>query len=294
MRPLQKAGLMALSVTAPRRLAEFFLRPPVQPMRGTLTTSGRSERIEFPGGGEGLCRGWWVVPTGTDLSPDGGGTSHAVVLAHGWTSHCLRMSMFVDPLLQAGYQVLIYNARGHGDSDPSPFISQAQFAADLTAAVRYARSRAAHVAVVGHSMGAAAAIIAAADGAPVEAVVSLAPPTHPVQASVDILKADGIDGDLILHRIGAHVQAIIGRPFDSFAPERRIAEVACPVLVMHGTADEVVPVAHFHRLQQVAGPNVEMLLVEGANHDAVKTAPVTLPKVMAFLGAAFPVNRQST
>jgi alpha-beta hydrolase superfamily lysophospholipase len=271
-----KVGMVVLSVAAPRRLARIMLRPYPQPMAEQLQCAGQVERIEFAAAGGLRCRGWWVIPPGE-------ARDQVVVLAHGWTSHALRMSGFVDPLLAMGFQVMLYNARSHGDSDMFPVVSLAQFTEDLTAAVAFARQRAGSVVMLGHSLGAAATLVAAADGAPIDAAIVLAPPGHPADASADILRSQGVPAGLIMRRIGSHVERYIGRTFESIAPELRLGEVRCPVLLIHGTEDEVVPVAHFHRLAKVAGPNVRTCLVEGVNHDQVKSAPQTLAEVRQFL-----------
>jgi fermentation-respiration switch protein FrsA (DUF1100 family) len=45
--------------------------------------------------------------------------------------------------------------------------------------------------------------------------------------------------------------------------------VHAPVLVIHGTADEVIPVSHGRRLYEAAGQPKQALWVEGAHHNDV-------------------------
>lgn len=279
LRLRERVGLVMLSMAAPRRLARMLLRAHPQPMTETLETSGDAERIEFEVGEAVHCRGWWVTP------PQGGPTlqDHVVVLAHGWTSHALRLLHFLEPLLQMGYPVMLYSARSHGDSDPYPICSLAQFTEDVAAAIRYAHTRVPHVLVLGHSLGAAATVVAAADGAPVEGAMVLAAPADPRQASMDLLASLRVPAGLIMKRIGSYVESLIGRTFDSIAPEQRIREVGCPLLLVHGTQDEVVPFAHFDRIRQAAGPNVRTMPIDGATHDSIKTDPRTLEGIQAFL-----------
>jgi pimeloyl-ACP methyl ester carboxylesterase len=62
-------------------------------------------------------------------------------------------------------------------------------------------------------------------------------------------------------------------PFDKFVVLEKLPRVTCPVLVIHGTADEVVPFSHGLRIYAaVPGPKSK-LWVEGAGHnDLVETA----------------------
>src|SRR6267142_1181239 len=56
-------------------------------------------------------------------------------------------------------------------------------------------------------------------------------------------------------------------PFDKFRNIDKIGHVRCPVLVMHGEADEIVPLWHGQRLFQAAPPPKRLLAVAGAHHN---------------------------
>ena len=56
-------------------------------------------------------------------------------------------------------------------------------------------------------------------------------------------------------------------PFDRFPNIGLIGQVHCPVLVIHGTADEVVPFAHGRALYDAAPGPKQSLWVEGAGHN---------------------------
>ena len=56
-------------------------------------------------------------------------------------------------------------------------------------------------------------------------------------------------------------------PFDKFRNADKIARVSCPVLVMHGMQDEVVPFAHGRRLFGAAPEPKRFLWVDGAGHN---------------------------
>ena len=56
-------------------------------------------------------------------------------------------------------------------------------------------------------------------------------------------------------------------PFDWFRTARRLPKVRCPVLVIHGTADEVIPIAVGRRLYRLAPGAKQSLWVDGAGHN---------------------------
>lgn len=53
--------------------------------------------------------------------------------------------------------------------------------------------------------------------------------------------------------------------FDRVSPERSIVKVKVPMLIVHGTADSVVPVHHAEILRERA-PRAEVRIVEGGGH----------------------------
>lgn len=53
--------------------------------------------------------------------------------------------------------------------------------------------------------------------------------------------------------------------FESITTENAIAEVKVPTLILHGTADDVVPVEHAHQIAARA-PTAELAIVDGAPH----------------------------
>lgn len=279
----QRAAVLMLSLAAPARLAPLLLRPPSR--RGEGRYGGLppgAEPVAFASG-EQTLRGWWLAGTGGE----GAQPRPAVVLAHGWSSHALRMMPFAEPLLQQGYDLLLYSARSHGESDPYPYCSLAQFAQDVTAAVGFARGRAPQVALLGHSLGGAASLVAAADGIPVLGVASVAALAHPARLTLELLQAQGLPAEFVMRQTRRQVEQLIGRGFVSLAPELRIAEVDQPVLLIHGSADEVVPVDHFHAIRSRAGSNVDAMLVEGAGHDSIKQHPLVQQAIAAFFRQLF-------
>jgi abhydrolase domain-containing protein 17 len=56
-------------------------------------------------------------------------------------------------------------------------------------------------------------------------------------------------------------------PFDRFPNLRHVRSVPAPVLVIHGTADEVIPVSHGRRLYEAANAPKRALWVDGAHHN---------------------------
>ena len=208
---------------------------------------------------------WLALPPGATLSSP----VPAVVALHGWGANASTLWSIVAPLVSSGMAVLLVDAASHGDSSDEDFMSLPRFAEDLALAVQSLREQplidARRVAVLGHSVGAAATLLHAARGGEVAAVVSLSAFAHPQEVMQRWLDEHHLPrrwvGDMILD----HVQQVIGEPFDQIAPLRVMPAVRCPVLLVHGLQDETVPPQDAHRLYALCRQG-EMLLVEG-DHD---------------------------
>lgn len=78
-------------------------------------------------------------------------------------------------------------------------------------------------------------------------------------------------GGVILQSAFVSVYRVLTRwplfPFDLFENERKVRQVDAPVLVMHGTADEVIPFGHGEALLAAAPDPKRSLWVAGARHN---------------------------
>jgi pimeloyl-ACP methyl ester carboxylesterase len=120
--------------------------------------------------------------------PFGRGTT-AVVLAHQSRGSLCQWLRYSRRLATLGYRVLAFDFRNSGLSQRVGAARSYRLAADVTAAVKYVRSRGARkVYVVGASMGGAAALVSGAHvRPPVAGVVSLSAPA--TFAGVDAAQA---------------------------------------------------------------------------------------------------------
>lgn len=74
---------------------------------------------------------------------------------------------------------------------------------------------------------------------------------------------------------------------DIFPNARAVPKIACPVLVMHGTQDEVIDVAHGRALAALCAKPSEPLWAEGCGHNNLESCPAYVPRLRAFLAEVF-------
>jgi dipeptidyl aminopeptidase/acylaminoacyl peptidase len=266
------------------------LRAPRVPHDDTIAALGlpqeRLHKLQLPGPHGARLVAWLAMPLHV---PAAG--APAVLAMHGWGANASMMGPVVAPLLDAGMAVLLLDARCHGESDDEVFTSMPRFAEDIEAALRWLGCRSSidgrRIALLGHSVGAAAALLHAAHETatpPVRAVVSLSAFAHPQEVMRRWLAAHRLPYPVIGWYVLRHVQHVIGANFDDIAPLHTIAGVACPVLLVHGRNDSTVPFSDALRLQ-LAAQRAELLAVAG-DHDLREDVATQSAAIVDFLRRA--------
>ncbi|GAB1393072.1 hypothetical protein MASR1M60_12350 [Rhodocyclaceae bacterium] len=223
----------------------------------------------------------WFIPAKRQ------GRAPAVVLLHGWGGNAETMLPLAQPLHEAGFALFFIDARCHGQSDEDSFASMPRFAEDLGHAIDWLKQRddidPQAIAAIGHSVGAAATLLAASKRDDIAAVVSIAAFTHPVAMMRRWFAAKGIPympvGLLMLR----YVEWVIGHRFDAIAPINTIRRVRCPALLVHGEEDTTVPVSEAHAIHaNRSGDHVPLKVVAGS-HDDYADLDRELPVLVDFL-----------
>ena len=226
--------------------------------------TGQVQRVDLPGPAGRRLAAWLAMP----CDPDPGRVP-AVLVMHGWGSNLAMMWPIAPPLVAAGYAVLLVDARCHGHSDNEAFTSMPRFAEDIAAGLawlrRHPRIDPKRLALTGHSVGAGAALLHAAQHDDVRAVVSLAAFAHPREVMRRLMAEKHVPYPVLGWYVLRHVQNVIGARFDTIAPLHTITRVRCPVLLVHGLGDTTVPLEDARRLLAASG-SARLLTVEG-EHD---------------------------
>lgn len=226
----------------------------------------------------------WFIPAGEGAP--------ALAVLHGWGGNAEMMLPLADPLHAAGYALLFFDARSHGRSDGDSFASLPRFAEDLEQALDWLQARpevdAARVGVIAHSVGAGAALLLAARRHDLAALVSLAAFAHPAGIMRRWLESRRIPYWPLGAYILFYIQRVIGRRFDDIAPCHTIRQVDCPVLLAHGTEDEMVPVSEAQEIYANRRDERVRLLLMPGSHDEYAEIDRHIGTVIGFLDTAMP------
>lgn len=218
----------------------------------------------------------------------------SLVICHGWGGNAEMMLPLAQPFHDAGFNVWLYDARNHGQSDGDNFSSLPRFAEDLECVLDWHQQQNPNHTVValGHSVGAAAVILSASRGAKIDLAISVSGFAHPRLMMNRHLNKWWLPKFMRITII-EYIQWVIGFRFNDIAPMNRIQHVHCPVLLAHGTNDQVVPIEDMHRIVNEASPdqNIKILAVEGATHDSVEHFKRHAKALMEWVQTYYPPNR---
>ena len=260
------------------------LRAPRQAHLRTPFEMGFNARaVSLPTAGGTSLFAWFVAQPDKAPAP-------AVVVMHGWGANASLMLPALAPLHAAGFSVLLIDARCHGRSDGAAFTSLPRFTEDIEAGLDWLRQQdtvdSQRLAVMGHSVGAGAALLAATRRADVRAVISLSAFAHPREIMRTFLAQSHIPYPVVGWYIMRHVQAVIGARFDDIAPLVSMTLLRCPVLLVHGRDDELVPFSDAQRLQSACTSGRARCLRIAGGHDPSSALEAHLPELVSFLQQA--------
>lgn len=192
--------------------------------------------------------GWYLraaatgAPRGGTEATNGQGSVPVVIYFPGNAGHRGYRAIELDVLSRLGADVYLFDYRGYGDNPGSP--SEEKLADDAQSIWQMVTGqrgvKPSRVFLLGESLGGGVATRLAAD-----VCAAGTPPAGLILRSTFSSLVD----------VAAHhywwlpVRALL---VDRFPSTDRIASVTCPILVIHGTADTIVPFANGRRLFEAA------------------------------------------
>jgi dipeptidyl aminopeptidase/acylaminoacyl peptidase len=209
--------------------------------------------------------GWWM---------SAGRRAPTVVVLHGVKKNRTDVLRAALVLRRAGFNVLIFDGRGHGDSEGRfvtyGFYERRDVETAIEWLVKEKRVRRERVGLAGESMGAAIALQVAAHNPWICAVWADSPFASLRRVTEEFVRrVTGLPGAVLNPVLWTTIQVANYRgKFDvhSVDPLALAAQIKCPVYLVHGTADQTIAAAHSQNIYEALRGERELWIVEGARH----------------------------
>lgn len=253
------ALILALWLTASFIEVRVTLHPPRRALGPTPAERGMSySDVSFRTGDGLTLRGWWIPGT----------QNRTIVMIHGLSNNRREPLDKAGYLHQAGYNLLVFDLRGHGQSDGDGTTMGLREPMDVQAAVAEARHLdPGPIALFGYSLGAAIAVEEGAVNPDVAAVVE-----DSGFSSVGEVFLARFTEMTRLPNVPLAAPAVafgtldLGTSLWNVAPVVTATDLHKPLLAIVPDADTIVPPAEGLALfRAAAGPKV-LLEVPGAGH----------------------------
>ena len=221
------------------------------------------EDVRFASAGDNIpLSGWYIDSPG----------KRTIVLMHGQGS--IRdnyISMEVSKVLfQHNYDLLLFDFRGHGNSGGDVGSIGMLETRDVAGALAYLKSRGVtEVGILAYSMGASTVLLAAPDHPEMRAIVADSPFAdlysilEGQRAKTNMPPSFFNPGIILMSQVLYGINPMENQPKEAMA---RLGHL--PILIIHSTVDDLVPVSNAYELQKAgaSNPNLEVWIVKGSGH----------------------------
>jgi len=197
----------------------------------------------------------------------------SVIVCHGMESdkHSEKLVFLCNELAQRGSVALRFDFRYVGESSGKfADITYSGEFEDLMAAYKLMRRQfSGRIAILGSSMGGTVALMFAAQEPSLAALVIVAAPLHPENFPKRVLTPTGIqqwrEHGFTLYK-GHRLNVSLLEDLETINVPAVARKITCPVLILHGDADEVVPVAEAYELIDCLNHTKRLSVLGGADH----------------------------
>ncbi|HEX6163341.1 MAG TPA: alpha/beta fold hydrolase [Vicinamibacterales bacterium] len=201
----------------------------------------------------------WVCRS-ADLSP-----KPAIVYLHGIGDNRDTSTGVIDRFLRRGFDVVVYDSRGHGRSEGEGCTYGFFEKQDLRRVLVQAGID--RTIVIGHSLGAAVALQAAAIDPRIVGVVAVS--TFADLRSIATERAPFVFTPALIDAAFARAERDARFVVDDASPLKAAPKISAPVFIIHGALDEGTRTAHSERVYAALRQPKQLLIVPDAGHNDV-------------------------
>ena len=191
--------------------------------------------------------------------------SRYIIISHGYTDNRFGTLKYAKMYLDLGFNVIVYDLRGHGEDEPSFCTYSARERKDLQALINDSRERYSDISLLGlhgESLGAATSV----------AVLQYKPEVDFVVADCgfsnikEILMSGGRLPGWMIDIVSLCAKLRYGYSYGEMRPVDCLAENQVPICFIHGAEDTFIPPKHSEEMKAATKGYRELHIMDGANH----------------------------
>ncbi len=217
------------------------------------------EEVSFRTADALTLRGWHIPSRKT--------TKRTLILLHGYPADKGDILPAMS-FLHDDFDLLLFDFRYLGKSDGSYSTAGAREVQDLLAAIRFLKDRGVEeVGVWGFSMGGAVALMALPQAPEIKAVVSESSYASLAQMALQLFRIPVLDYPSAF-LVGVWAKLFLGIDLRDVSPVQSVRGTKVPILLIHSSADAVIPFAHAESLKEALAdnPRAEFWFKDGFAH----------------------------
>lgn len=207
-----------------------------------------------------------------------GQSGPTVLLVHGWSGRGTQLGSFVQPLIDAGYRVLSFDAPAHGKSSGKQ-TNLYQFADTLVGLQQHFGS---FDSIISHSFGGPCVVTAIQRGLKINRLVSICPPANTlglIEKFISILRIPTKAGSHLTQRFENNFGTTV---WEDVSMVNTVKELKIPGMLIHDSHDEDIPWQEGHAVAE-AWEQAQFIKTTGLGHRRILRDAAVIESAVSFI-----------
>ena len=254
---------------AAKKALDFFCTPQSRTNKLPSKIFNEAEKLKFE------LNGLWIHGYRWNHQKD-----KKVLIVHGFESSITNFDHFVAPLIEKDYEVLAFDAPGHGLSDGTKITAPLFASMLVTIHENYGPIQS----FMTHSFGGLAISLALEQIGHDESyrVVLIAPATESETAIQQFFHLMHLNGD-VRREFDKLITEIGGHPGEWYSVPRAIKNIKAQILWLHDEDDLQTPLRDALKVKNENLPNVTFVITRGLGHSKIYRDPEVAKTIIDFL-----------
>jgi len=210
------------------------------------------------------------------------GAGPVVLLLHGWAGRGSQMAAFAQPLVEAGYRVIAFDAPAHGAS-PGKRTNMVE----ITQIVQDIQDREGpFAAMIGHSFGGMVGANALNESVQADKLITIGSPASMAYIFASFTSHTGAS-EISINGIKRLMKQLTNKTSDDFSLVNLVQTIQQPGLIIHDKQDKEVTYTEAFQVSE-HWLNSQLILTEGLGHQRILRDPELINTIVSYIKRSEP------